>query len=109
MFFQSPFAKKNIRRTLHSSFIIHLFTRSIKMIFFLFSPKFTPLIWVPPDPIDRPFYQETKDKLAIYPDLQIESEINFWKSYWYYLPVIFLFGSSILCLTALSLTGRLNQ
>jgi hypothetical protein len=79
------------------------------MIFFLFSPKFTPLSWVPPNPIDRRFYQETKEKLAVYPDLKIESEINFWSSYWYYLLVIFLFGSSILCLTALSLTGRLNQ
>ena len=79
------------------------------MIFFLFSPKFTPLSWVSPDPIDRPFYQETKEKLAVYPDLKIESEINFWKSYWHNLLLIFIFLSSILFLTALSLTGRLNQ
>jgi len=79
------------------------------MIFFLFSSKFMPLRWVPPDPIDRSFYQETKVKLAAYPDLKIESEINFWRSYWYYLFVILLFLSSILCLTTLSLTRKLNQ
>jgi hypothetical protein len=101
--------ENDIRQSMLTLFIINLFTRFIIMIFFLFSPKFTPLIWSPPVPIDRPFYQETKEKLTTYPDLKIESEIHFWKSHWYHLFVIFLSLSSLLVLMGLSLTGRLNQ
>jgi amino acid permease len=54
------------------------------------------LRWTEPEEADRSFYEETKVKLAKYPDLKFESEVNFWKSYWpYFIAFIIFLGSAI--------------
>ncbi|HEV3224757.1 MAG TPA: hypothetical protein VGZ90_17880 [Puia sp.] len=59
-------------------------------------PRFKLLHWTEPEQADRSFYEEAKEKLAAYPDLKFESEVNFWKSFWpYFIAILVFLGSAI--------------
>jgi amino acid permease len=72
------------------------------MIILFGGPGFNLLRWTEPEKADRTFYKEIKEKLAKYPDLKFESEVNFWKSFWPYLIAFIIFsGSAIWLITIL--------
>jgi len=72
------------------------------MIIIFGGPRFSLLHWTEPEPVDRGFYQETKDKLVTYPDLQFEPEYAFWKLYWPYFIAFFLFVGALIFLFSLA-------
>jgi amino acid permease len=58
-------------------------------------PRFKLLHWTDPEQADRAFYEDTKEKLAIYPDMKFESEMKFWKSFWpFFISIIIFLGSA---------------
>jgi hypothetical protein len=66
------------------------------MIILFGGPPFKLLHWREPERADRWFYQETKDRLVQYPDLQYESEFRFCKLYWPYFIAFFLFPGALI-------------